>query len=61
MNSDLKTTALAALLLLVATLAGLGLYSLLGEAADLVLAVLPVVIGAWLVGREVLKRAGMEE
>ncbi len=57
---DWKTTALAAFVLVVATLACLGLYSLLGGAAEYVLMALPVVIGVWLVLREANKRARSE-
>lgn len=61
MIKDPKTTALAGLLLGVATLACLGLYSLLGEAADLVLMALGGLWGLVVVVREANKRVQMDD
>lgn len=53
---DWQTTALAAFLLTVTTLACIGLFAVLGGAAEYVLMALPIVIGVWLVLREMARK-----
>lgn len=51
------TTLQAAFLVLVATLVAIGLFAVLGEAAEWVLGALWFGFGAWAVGKQMAKRA----